>query len=164
MAAEESRFRVGMIDPQLNETVTHVAEIDMEAAQEDIRRLRRDLYPLLVVLIPIPCFWICVYTFYNSQKKYLLTTYQSTQVYLTDNTIVFISPHLLTEGGRVAVPLANVATVVGHGRVLTVNVKATAPKVIMNSTDQGSYGTRSIPMECIKNASDFSDVIRAHMK
>ena len=30
------RLHVGMIDPRLNETVTHVAEMDMEAAQEDM--------------------------------------------------------------------------------------------------------------------------------
>ena len=168
------RLRVGMIDPRLNETVTHVAEMDMEAAQEDIRRLRRGLYPLLVILIPfsicLPCLWICMCTLYNAQKKHILTTVENTQVYLTDNTIVFISPHLPIERGRTMVPLANIATVVSQGHVLTVIIKATAPEVIMNSTlpsGQGlysSYATRSIPVECIKNASDFADVIRARIK
>ena len=43
-APDQPRMEVGMIDPRLNETVTYVAEMDVDAAEEDIRQMRRSYY------------------------------------------------------------------------------------------------------------------------
>ena len=170
----DSRLRVGMMDSWLNETVTYAAEMDMEAGQEDVRRMRRGLCPLVIIILPFslcfPCLLLCMYFVYNDQKKIIIAEIEKTQAYITDSTFVYISPHLPIERGRTTVPIANIASVVNHGHVLTVNIKATSPEVIMNSSQPSaegvysSYSTRSISVERIKNASDFADKIRSHIK
>ena len=111
-----------------------------------------------------------MYILYSVQRKTILSEVKQTQVYITDTTFVFIQPHLPIERARSTVPLANIATVLARGHVLTVNIKPTAPEVIMNSTypsGEGvysSYATRSIPIERIKNVSSFAEAIRSHIK
>lgn len=170
----ESRLRVGMVDPRLDETVTYAAEMDMEAGQDDVRRMRRGLCPLVIIVLPFslcfPCLLICMYCVYNDQKKIIIAEVEKTQAYITDSTFVYISPHLPVERGRTTVPLTSIASVINHGHVLTVNIKPTAPEVIMNTSrpsgegGYSSYATRSIQIERIKNASDFADKIRSHIK
>ena len=60
---ERPQIEVGMIDERLNETVTYVAEMDVSAAQEDVRQLRRGLCPIICLLLPLslgfPCVLLC---------------------------------------------------------------------------------------------------------
>lgn len=170
----ESRLRVGMVDSRLNETVTCVAEMDMEAGQDDVRRMRRGLCPLVIIILPFsvcfPCLLLCMYCIYRDQKKIIIDEIEKTQVYITNSTFVYISPHLPIERGRTTVPLSNIASVINHGHVLTVNIKPTAPEVRMHSSrpsgegGDSSYATRSIQIERIKNASDFADTMRSLIK
>ena len=74
------------------------------------------------------------------------------------------------ERARTTVPLANIATVISGGHTVTVNIKPTAPEVIMNSnipSGEGvysSYATRSIKVEHIKNVSEFAESMRSCIK
>lgn len=169
----QTPLQEGMTDPRLNETVIHLAEMDMEAVQDDVRQLRRGLCPLVVIMLPLilcfPCVLLCMYCVYSAQKNTIIAEVEKTQVYITDSTFVYINPLLPIERGRTTVPLSNIATVFGRGHVLTVNIKPTAPEVIMNNYPSGegqysSYATRSIPIKCIKNASDFADKIKSYIK
>ena len=169
-----------MIDPRLNETVTYVAEMDVDAAEEDIRRMRRSYYRnfcLHIVIMPFalcfPCVLIILYCLYiasyKAERNHIISGVEQTQAYITDSTFVLISPHLPIERARTTVPLANIVTVTTQGHSLWVNIKPTAPEVTMNSnqtSDDGAYltyTTRSIPVEKIKNVSHFEDVIREHI-
>ena len=166
-------MEVGMIDPRLNETVIRVAEMDVDAAQEDIRRMKRSICclfcPALVVFLlffPFLLIVICVmYSFYNGQRRYILSGVEQTQAYITDSTFVLISPHLPIERARTTVPLANIVTVTTQGHSLWVNIKPTAPEVAISkrTSNDSTYMTRSIPVEKIKNASHFADAIREHI-
>ena len=169
----QPRMEVGVIDPRLNESVTYVAEMDMSAAQEEIRQLRRGLCPLFAILLFFslcnPCMLLAIYCIYSSQKNRILSGVEQTQAYITDSTFVLISPHLPIERARTTVPLANIATVTTQGHSLWVNIKPTAPEVTMNSNQPSAkgayltYTTRSIPVEKIKNVSIFADAIREHI-
>ena len=172
--SSESRLQVGMTDPRLNETVTCVAEMDRQIAQDEIRKLRRGLCPLLVIMLPIsiclPCLLICMYCLYRAQKNTIISDVEHTQAYITESTFVYITPHLPIERARTTVPLANIATVISGGHTVTVNIKPTAPEVIMNSnipSGEGvysSYATRSIKVEHIKNVSEFAESMRSCIK
>ena len=112
---ERPQIEVGMIDERLNETVTYVAEMDVSAAQEDVRQLRRGLCPIICLLLPLslgfPCVLLCMYCVYRAQRKHILSGVTQTQAYITDSTFVFVSPYLPIERARITVPLANIATV-----------------------------------------------------
>ena len=170
---DQPRMEVGMIDPRLNECVRCVAEMDMSAAQEEIRRLRRGLCPLIAILLLfslcVPCMLLAICCIYHSQKNHIIAGVEQTQAYITDSTFVLISPHLPIERARTTIPLANIVTVTTKGHSLWVNIKPTAPEVTMNSNQPSAngayltYTTRSIPVEKIKNVSFFADAIREHI-
>lgn len=113
-----------------------------------------------------------LYCLYAAQKRTFVAEGEQTQVYITDSTFVYISPHLPIERARTTVPLKNniIVTVFGHGHVLTVNIKPTSPEVIINNIYPSgealysSYATRSIRIEQIKNASGFAEEIQCHIK
>ena len=167
-------MEVGTTDPRLNETVTFVSEMNKDAAQGDVRQLRRGLCPIIAIMLPFslcfPCLLICMYCLYSAQRRHILSGVEQTQAYITDSTFVLVSPRLPLERARTTVPLANIATVITHAHSLSVNIKPTAPEVSMNSNFLSAdgvyhtYSTRSIPVEMIKNPSTFADAIREHIK
>lgn len=170
----ETQLQVGMIDPYLNETVTFMADMDMESAHEDVKKFRRSLCSIMILMLPLsicfPCILLCMYCcVYRVQKDAILSAVKRTQVYITESTFVYVTPHLPIERARTTVPLANVATVFSHGNVLTVNIKPTSPEVILNSNHRNSNGaystyvTRTIKVKHIANASALADTIRSHI-
>ena len=108
-----SQLQVGMTDPRLNETVTHMAEMDMQSAQEDVKKFRRGICPLVIIMLPFsicfPCLLLCVYCcVYRVQRNAILSAVERTQVYITESTFVYVSSHLPIERARTTVPLANI--------------------------------------------------------
>jgi len=160
-----------MVDQHINETVTHVAELDEEAFR------RQNLYILLPMLfglilgICIPCVWIVIVIMYFSIKHQTEATIRGTQVYLTDHTLVYTVGNQPIESRRVTIPLANIASVMVQPGVMTVNIKPTALEVMLNrciaSEDRGSItttvATRSVPIYNVHNAVEFSKVIQSHL-
>jgi len=162
---------VGMVDPYLNEVVTHVAELDEDAIR---RQTQSAIIPILVFTIIFPCFWImaCLVWYINEHRT--TAAIQGTQVYLTEHTLVFTMGNLPIESSRVTIPLANIASVMVQPGALTVNIKPTAPEVMMNriyttggqhsSTIMTAFATRSVPVYYVYNAEEFGKVIQSNLQ
>lgn len=170
------KLQEGMVDPHINETVTHVAELDVEA----FRRQRQQI--LCILLIPaimgicFPCMWIVVCLMYKSFKDQTEATIRGSQVYLTEHTLVGTMGNQPIESSRVTIPLANIASVTVQPRVMIVNIKPTAPEVMLNrhhvhGGHQGSahdrytstVATRSVPLYGVKNAEAFAEIIQSNI-
>ena len=169
---EPPKMEVGMVDQHINETVTHVAELDEEAFR---RQNRVVLLPMLIALmigICLPFTWIVICIVYLSIKRQTDATIRGTQVYLTDHTLVYTVGNQPIESRRVMIPLANIASVMVQPGVMTVNIKPTAPEVMLNRhhTGEESYGTftttvatRSVPIYNVKNAEEFAKIIQSYL-
>lgn len=164
----DSRQRAaGDTDPRLGETVVSVADIDDDIS-EDLARLRGGY--CIIMIIPaifslcFPCILLIMTLIFccthQSTKKRLRSVIEKTEVYITDSTFVWVDPTLLNDRGVTTIPLADIATVVPEGKQITVNVKPTAPQVMMNSTDGTTYATRSIKVNRILNAEHFASSVR----
>ena len=165
------KMEVGMVDPHVNETVTHVAELDVEA----FRRQNRSI--LLFMLIPLlfgicfPCVWIMICIVYFSIKNQTEATIRGTQVYLTDHTLICTVGNQPIESSRVTIPLANIASVMVQPGVMTVNIKPTAPEVMLNRrhasrerhTITTAVATRTVPIYNVKDAEEFAKVIQSYL-
>ena len=165
------KLQVGMVDQHINETVTHVAELDEEA----FRRQNRNI--LLFMLIPaifgicFPCVWIMICIVYCCVRKQTEATIRGTQVYLTERTLVCTIGNQPIESSRVTIPLTNIASVMVQPGVMTVNIKPTAPEVMLNrrhatednATFTTTVATRTVPVYNIKNAEEFAKVIQSYL-
>ena len=169
--AEAPKMEVGMVDQHINETVTHVAELDVEA----FRRQNRNI--LLFMLIPallficFPCVWLVICFLYFSMKQQTEATIRGTQVYLTEHTLVGTVGNQPIERSRVTIPLANIASVMVQPGVMTVNIKPSAPEVMLNRRHTGrergtfttTVATRSVPLYNLKNAEEFAKVVQSYL-
>ena len=167
------KMEVGMVDPHIKETVTYVAELDVEAFRLQSRKTLHFLLLMLPLGICIPCVWIMICLLYLSTKKYTEATIRGTQVYLTENTLVCTVGNQPIEYSRVTIPLANIASVMVQSGVITVNIKPTASQVLLNapivSRDSSTHATlttvatRSVPIYNVKNAEEFAKVIQSYL-
>ena len=153
---------VGMLDPHINETVTHLAEMDFETNRRNITRL----WLILAVLFSIcfPCVWcmVCMVHFVTKSQTH------GAQVYLTDHNLVCTR----LNRPQVTIPLANIASTLVQPGVMTVNIKPTAPEVMLKRSHTSSdghshytttYGTRSVPIRNLKNAEEFAKVVQSYL-
>ena len=171
----------GMTDPRLNETVTHVSELDMDAVIEAVHGWARGtglalgfvISMLMMILFP-PFMILILISFgcvYYSQKRTMVSQAEQSQVYLTDYTFVYVDAAVTLEYHAITIPLENIVTVMAEDSTLTVNIKPTAPEVtrtVMANTgrpnDYTTYATRSISAKYIKNASNLASAIERHIK
>ena len=169
----------GMTDPRLNETVTHVSELDMDAVIEAVHGWARSLALGFVIsmlmMILFPPFMILVLIsfgcMYYSQKRTMVSQAEQSQVYLTDYTFVYVDAAVPLECHTITIPLQNIVTVMAEDSTLTVNIKPTAPEVTRTvkantgrPNDYTTYSTRSISAKYIKNASILASAIERHIK
>ena len=158
-----------MTDPRLNETVTYVAEMDLEREQEELRKTRKIVCLLVCILLPLfclPCAFILPLFLYAIMDNNFVKLKQA-QIYITDSTLVWINPFLREDIARTTVPLADIATTTtDSNNLVSVNIKPTAPQVILNrGNSQGeTYATRCIPLAKIKNPSEFADAVQQRNK
>ena len=169
--------QVGTTDRRLNEVITEVAQIDTDAVEEKVRKKKLwyilfTLFAVIasgVIFFPIIAIFIC-FNYTREAKEIRLAT--QNQVYCTKSSFVFVNATLPIEQGVTIFPLANIATLFGDGNVLTINIKPTAPEVIMNikqPTRGGyqlttSFASRSIRIEGIKNASEFCAALQGQIE
>ena len=166
--AQPPKPQTGMVDPYLNAVVTHVAELDEDAIR---RQSRIAILPFLTIVIP--CFWVmgCIVWFYNEYRT--TSAIRGTQVYLTEHTLVYTMGNLPIECNRVTIPLANIASVIVQPGIMTVNIKPTAPEVMLNrqyttgdqhtSTLTTAVATHSVPIYRVYNAEEFAKVIQGKL-
>ena len=162
--------QMGMVDPYLNEVVAHVAELDEDAIR---RQSRIAILPFLIITIVIPCFWVmaCIVWFCNEYRT--TSGIRGTQVYLTEHTLVYTMGNLPIECNRVTIPLANIASVMVQPGIMTVNIKPTAPEVMLNrqctTGDKHTralitaVATRSVRICHVYNAEEFAKVIQSKL-
>ena len=171
----ESHLQVGMTDPYINETVTYVAEPDEEAIR------RKIMLPLYCFLIPglimglfCPMFCIIPLIVYCCVRRHYKSTVQGTQIYLTEHTLVYVEGGRPIEYGRLTIPLANIASVIVEPPDTIINIKPTAPEVLINKIHYTRAGdssagiptavaTRNVPIPNVKNAEDFAEAIRREL-
>ena len=120
-------------------------------------------------MIIVPCYWIIACLVWCIDERRTTAAIQEIQVYLTEHTLVFRMGNLLIESSRVTIPLANIATVMVQPGALTVNIKPTAPEVMLNrtyttggqhsSTFTAALATHSVPIYYVYNAEEFGKVI-----
>jgi len=167
------KMEVGMVDPHIKETVTYVAELDVEAFRLQSQKTQRFLLLMLLLGICFPCVWIMAGLIYLSTKKYTEATIRGTQVYLTEHTLVCTVGNQPIERSRVTIPLANIASVMVQSGVITVNIKPIASEVMLNApvvsrgssthTTLATVATRSVPIYKVKNAEEFAQVIQSNL-
>jgi len=159
-----------MVDPYLNEVVTHVAELDEDA----IRRQRRiAILPFLIFSLVIPCFWVMACILWCKTEHESTVAIRGTQVYLTEHTLVYVEAgQAPIEFRKVTMPLSNIASVMVQPGVMTVIIKPTASEVML--TLQHSIGgshistttvfpTRSVPIDHVYNAEEFAKIIQGNL-
>ena len=156
--AQPPNPQTGMVDPYLNEVVTHVAEVDEDAIR---RQNRIAILPFFIIAIVIPFFWVmgCIVWFCNEYRT--TSEIRGTQVYLTEHTLVYTMGNLPIECNRVTIPLANIASVIVQPGIMTVNIKPTAPEVMLNR--EYAVATRSVPICHVYNAEEFAEVIQSKL-
>ena len=167
------KCQVGMVDPYVNEVVTHVAELDEDAMR---RQSRNAILPFLCVTLAFPSFWMlaCIVWCWNERKT--TSTIRGTQVYLTEHTLVYvIANHSIILSSRVTIPLSNIASVMVQSGVMTVNIKPTTSEVMLNIkyTTGGQHSstgtlttalpTGSVPIYHVYNAEEFAKVIQNNL-
>ena len=169
----ESKLQVGMTDPYINETVTYVAEPDEEAVQRQIMLpFYCFLIPNLIIGLFCPIFCIIPVIMYCCVRRHYKSTVQGTQIYLTEHTLVYVEGGRSTEYGRLTIPLANIVSVLVQPPNTIINIKPTAPEVLINRTQYTGSGTsttaisstaatRSVPIPNVKNAENFAEAIRS---
>ena len=165
----QPKLQVGMVDTHVNETVTHVADVDEEAAKKELKGASLAAFlPALVIAIVCPCVLLPFCLFYYSEKKAHEACMQQWQVYLTDNTLVYVDPTQPTEyHNKVAVPLTNIKSVEVKSSDLMVTIKPSAPGVVLTRRDPegvNTITTHSLSIKCVKDAEDFAKVLREHIK
>ena len=164
---QQPLMQEGMTDPRLNETVTHVSELDMDAVIEAVHGWARSvalgfvISMLMMILFPpyMILVLICFGCTYYSKKRTMVSQAEQSQVYLTDSTFVYVDaavPHVIT------IPLQNIVTVMAEDSTLTVNIKLTAPEV--TRIVMADYTTYTISAKYIKNASTLASAIERHIK
>ena len=159
------RPQAGMTDPYINETVTYVAELDEEAIRKEIWQpfLCFFIFNLILGII-VPLFCIIPWIMFCCVMNHANSTAEGTQVYITENTLVYVEGDQFS---RVTVPLTSIATVMVQPPDLLINIKPTAPKEVLSRpgysgsllTDE-TFVTRSVPIPNVKNAEAFAEVIR----
>jgi len=157
-----------MTDPYINETVTHVAELDEEAIRKEI------WYPFLCFFvfclsmgIFCPMFCIIPWIMFCCVKRRIKSTAEGTHLYVTEHTLVYVKGGLPIEFSRMTIPLANIASVSVQPPDMLINIKPTAPEVILSrpgyhrggTGDTGTFATRIVPIPHVKNAETFAEVI-----
>jgi len=166
--AKLRKMEVGMVDPYINERVTHTAELDESACR---RQSRVAILPFLIITIIFPCICIFACILWVINERHTTAIIRGTQVYLTEHTLVYVIANQPIESSRVTIPLSNIASVMVQPGVKTVNIKPTAPEVMLNrciaSEDRGSITTTvvtcSVPIYNVHNAVEFSKVIQSHL-
>ena len=169
----ESKLQVGMTDPYINETVTYVAEPDEEAIWREIMLpLYCFLIPNLIIGLFCPIFCIIPVIIYCCVRRHYKSTVQGTQIYLTEHTLVYVEGGQSTVYGRLTIPLANIASVLVQPPNTIINIKPTAPEVLINRTQYTGSGTsttaisstaatHSVPIPNVKMAENFAEAIRS---
>lgn len=163
------KLQVGMVDTHVNETVTHVAELDEEAAKKQLKGTSiMTFLPALVIAIICPCVLLPFCLFYYSEKKAHEACVQQWQVYLTDQTLVYVDPTQPTEyHNKVAVPLTNIESVAVKLSDLMVTIKSSAPGVVVTRRDPeglNTVTTHSLSIKCVKDTEDFANMLRERIK
>ena len=165
-----TKFQEGMMDPHINETVTHVAEVDEEAIRRENRPMKIAALFNCIIGFIMPLFWIMACLMYFITKHYEKKAIRDTQVYLTEHTLVCVFANRPIESSRLTIPLSNIASAIVQPRVITVNIKPTAPAVMLNqyyrsdnSTVATSVATRTVPIYYVKNAEVFAELIKSNL-
>ena len=124
------RPQAGMTDPYINETVTYVAELDEEAIRKEIWQpfLCFFIFNLILGII-VPLFCIIPWIMFCCVMNHANSTAEGTQVYITENTLVYVEGDQFS---RVTVPLTSIATVMVQPPDLLINIKPTAPKEVLS--------------------------------
>ena len=163
---------MGMIDPYINEIVTYVAEPDEEAIRREIMLPPYCfLIPNLIIGLFCPIFCIIPLIIYCCVRRYYKSSVEGTKMHLTEHTLVYVEGGRPTEYGRLTIPLANIASVIVQPPDTIINIKPTAPEVLINriiytTADDSTRGipttvaTCSVPIPNVKNAEHFAKVIR----
>ena len=159
-----TKLQEGMVDTHINETVTHVAELDEETIGRQFRPAL--IFALLACIFGFinPFSWIMACIIYFTIKIAKKKMISGTQVYLTEHTLVCTFGNQPIASSRLTIPLANIASATVQSGVLTVNIKPTAPEVMLNS-NYARYGnaTRTVPIYYVKNAELFAEVIQSNL-
>ena len=171
----EPKFQTGMTDPYINETVTHVAELDEEAIRKEIMQPFCIFFIFsLIAGIFCPIFCIIPWIMFCCVRKHCKSTVEGTHVYVTEHTLVYVKGGLPIEFSRVNIPLANIASVNVQPPNMLINIKPTAPEVILSRPgyrrggDSGhthtvpilqTFATRSVPIPHLKNVEAFAEAI-----
>ena len=165
-----SKFQVGMVDPYLNEVVTHVAELDEGAIR---RQSRIAILPFLIFTLVIPCFWVMACIVWCMTERQSTAAIRVTQVYLTEHTLVYVEAgQAPIEFRRVTMPLSNIASVMVQPGVMTVIIKPTASEVMLTVqhaiggprvSTTTAFPTRSVPINHVYNAEEFAKIIQGNL-
>ena len=160
----QPQFQTGMTDPYTNEVVTYVAELDEEGLRNDFTQTFCSCFIsglIIAIMCPIFCF-IPLIILCDARSQYE-SIVEGTHVYVTENTLVYIRRNQPTKFRRVAIPLANIASVNVQPPSMLINIKPTAPEVILSRSVNGEmqeFATRSVPIRHVKSAEPFAAVIR----
>jgi len=174
----EPKLQTGMTDPYINETVTYVAELDEEAIRKGIWQPVLLVFIISIIMgILCPMFLIMPLIMFCCVKKECKSTVEGTHVYVTEHTLVYVKGGQPIEFRRVTIPLANIASVIIQPPNVIINIKPTAPEVILSRRgyrhagydDSGhartvptlqTFSTRTVPIPHLKNEEAFAEVIR----
>ena len=179
-------LKVGEIDPATNEKVTYVTEFDEDALKSEHKQQMLCFLPMFIIIgICVPCILIVPLVLYIDVKS-TINKAQGTMNYLTDHNFVTIigimsgNRRIVRLTNRRIIPLTNIASVTERSAVscrrpdeiiIDVNLKPTAPPVILHGTRTGaqgsavyfSYQSHSIPLYYVKNHQAFAEAIKSRI-
>ena len=167
------KLQVGMVDAHINETVTFVAELDEDDLVEAGKmNLKRDCCKVIICAILLPCVlpFIClIYCIAFSQyRTSRVRVPQYWRLHLTDHTLVYVDPDPYLHNKRISIPLANIASIVPDSSsvpsITTINIKPSAPELLLNRGPERITATRSLEIKHVKNAEAFAEIVRGNIR
>ena len=148
-----------MEDSQKSEPIIYTAELDAGAAKKQLRSLFFDaIFPAIMCPCALPMF--CSYFYF--QRRAHINFLQDWQVYITEHTLVCVAP--TQDCNKVAIPLVNVESVEVKSSDVIINIKSSAPGVLITRVPDGvctcTETTHSLPLRYVKNAETFAAAVR----
>ena len=186
------KLQVGMVDAHINETVTFVAELDEDDLVEAGKmNLKRDCCKVIICAILLPCVlpficliyciacaillpcvlpFIClIYCIACSQyRTSRVRVPQYWRLHLPDHTLVYVDPDPYLHNERISIPLTNIASVVPDSSsvpsITTINIKPSAPELLLNRGPERITATRSLEIKHVKNAEAFAEIVHGNIR
>ena len=174
--SEAPKQMVGQKDKRLNETVTYIGSVD----EKNVRKQRCIVVTILALcLLPalINPFLIILYCVFIPLVLWTYSSYFTRwEMYVTDKTVCHVNPSSPKGADFYTIPLSDIATVETRpqdrlcgcccqmpGEMLVINIKATAPAVVVNyrgGEHWRSVSTRTYQIKFLKDADYAAEFIR----